>query len=123
MKYYNGPMTGDERPIGGGKYTKNLRRVHCCSSDAKFDCHSLWVAKALGCGARCEIEPAARHVCPLRQQTESSELCVPLGQGRFPLFAYFAGDGLGLFQHISNKLVFRAKRMTLFTAQAGVGFP
>jgi hypothetical protein len=22
MKYYNGPMIGDERPIGGGKYTK-----------------------------------------------------------------------------------------------------
>jgi hypothetical protein len=56
------------------------------------------------------------------ENTEPRDFCAPLGQGGFPLLAYLTGNGFGFFEHLSNKLVFRAKRMTLFTAKAGVGF-
>ena len=58
-------------------------------------------------------------VGPCHEETEPSELLLPLGERRFPLFAHFTGDGLGLVQHFGDKLVFLTKRVPSLTAQAG----
>jgi hypothetical protein len=37
-----------------------------------------------------------------------SELRLPSGEGRFPLYVYFVDDGLGFCQHVGNKSVLLA---------------
>ena len=52
------------------------------------------------------------------ENTEPRDFCPPLGEGGFPLFAYFTGDGFGFFEHLSNELVLCTKRMTFLIAKA-----